>query len=129
MEPGESSGDDAAELLSTAGLAPVYRFDFSKYGFFTYRWDGESWKDDRDAGVVLGEFGIELPGWNPLPSSPRSEVVRRATVVEGFDVDRARALVAERAFESDRVLAARSFTQRHFRMYWRSPTSGSAPPA
>jgi hypothetical protein len=86
MEP-SSSGDDAvAEVLRMGGIVPVYRFDFSRYGYFTWQWDGQAWTQGQDPGIVLGTVGLWIPGWpreSPAFDPAKATTARRALVVEG----------------------------------------------
>jgi hypothetical protein len=59
MEPGDDRYDEAAERLCSLGLVPVYRFDFNKYEFLTFRWDGERWSEDEDPDIVLTKVGLQ----------------------------------------------------------------------
>lgn len=95
MEPSDTSDDAAAERLQQSGFVPVYRFDFSKYEYLTSRWDGVDWSQDKDPVYVLGDVGIEVPGWDEEtpPPDPRWAIVsREASVIEGASVDEAIAI-------------------------------------
>jgi hypothetical protein len=96
LEISDSGYDGAAELLRISGFVPVYQFDFSRYEYLTFRWDGLVWAQDDDPGEVLGEVGLWIPGWSRVPIEPdpsRAVVERRATVVEHATVDEVAALV------------------------------------
>ncbi len=99
MEPGDTADDEAAVLLRLHGRVPVYRFDFSKYEYLTFRWDGEAWHQDRDPAYVLGERGIDIPGWESEPATverPSAAVTSRsASVIEGVTIDEARSLALD----------------------------------
>lgn len=99
MEPGDTADDEAAELLRLDGILPVYRFDFSKYEYLTFRWDGEHWHRDRDPAYVLGERGIDIPGWEseqpPVPHPSADAFSRSASVIEGATIDEARSLALD----------------------------------
>lgn len=98
MEPANTSDDEVAKLLRCQGYIPVYHFDFSKYEFFTSRWDGERWSDDKDPDYVLSDVGITAPYWDEAPDAVKSEPVevREASVIEGASVEQARALAGDR---------------------------------
>ncbi len=97
MEPGDTSDNEAAELLRVQGLAPVFRFDFSKYEYLTSRWDGAEWHQDRDPSYVLGAHDIEIPGWErelfPTPKPNLAAVSRNVSIVEGANIDDVRDIV------------------------------------
>jgi hypothetical protein len=96
MEPGDDRYDEAAERLRSLGFVPVYRFDFNKYEFLTFRWDGEHWSEDKDPDIVLTKVGLQAPYWDgPAPKS-EPVVSREALVVEGASVEQARALAGDR---------------------------------
>jgi len=96
MEPGDNRYDEAAERLCSLGFVPVYQFDFNKYEFLTFRWDGERWSDDEDPDIVLTKVGLQAPYWDsPEPESTPLEV-REAIVIEGASVEQARAVAGDR---------------------------------
>ncbi len=98
MQPSDTTDDEAAERLRRDGVVPVYRFDFSRFEYFTWRWDGSSWVHDRDPLRVLREVGIECPGWDERePELPPdiAAVSRDAVVIEGVRAEAARRLVPE----------------------------------
>jgi hypothetical protein len=91
-EPMDSGYDGAAELLRISGFVPVYQFDFNRYEYLTFRWDGLAWTQDDDPGEVLGKVGLWIPGWSRVPAKPdptRVLVERRAAVVERSTVSEA----------------------------------------
>jgi hypothetical protein len=104
MAPVDTSDDEAAERLRSHGFVPVYRFDFSKYQFFTLRWDGAEWSLlEKDLGfvdpdVVLSAVGITAPYWDEAPGAVKSEPLeaREVSIIEGASVEQARALVGDR---------------------------------
>src|SRR4051812_1664672 len=68
MAPTNTGDDEAAERLRSSGFVPVYQFDFNKYEFLTFRWDGERWSEDEDPGIVLNRVGLRAPYWDgPAP--------------------------------------------------------------
>jgi hypothetical protein len=96
MKLEDTADDEAAERLRSLGFVPVYRFDFNKYEFLTFRWDGERWSDDEDPDLVLTKVGLQAPHWDgPEPKSEPLET-RLALVVEGASVDQARTIAGER---------------------------------
>jgi hypothetical protein len=100
MEPSDTGDDEAAELLRQHGFVPVYRFDFSKYEYLTWHWDGEQWNQDKDPLYVLGDVGIDVPGWDepPIAPDPRWAVVsREASVIEGASVEEVCAFVPDQS--------------------------------
>jgi hypothetical protein len=98
MAPADTSDDEAAKLLGSHGLVPVYHFDFSKYEFMTSRWDGERWDLDKDPDLVLSAVGITAPYWDEAPGAVKSEPLeaREVSIIEGASVEQARALVGDR---------------------------------
>jgi hypothetical protein len=98
MKPADTADDGAAERLRSRGYVPVYHFDFSRYEFFTARWDGGSWSPDEDPDYVLTEVGITAPYWDEAPGGRKSMPVevREACIIEGVSVDEARALAGDR---------------------------------
>src|SRR5688572_14297142 len=62
MEPGSTADDAAVVILSDNGFVPVYHFDFNRFEYFTWRWDGNAWVEDDDPENVLSRVGIEVPG-------------------------------------------------------------------
>jgi hypothetical protein len=96
MEPGDDRYDEAAERLRFLGLVPVYQFDFNKYEFLTFRWDGEHWSDDEDPDIVLNRVGIQAPYWDGPAPKAEPLVTRKALVIEGASVEQARAIASDR---------------------------------
>ena len=95
MEIEDTADDEAAERLRSLGFAPVYRFDFNKYEFLTWRWDGERWSEDEDPGIVLDQVGIQAPYWDdPRPKGEPLET-RKALVIEGASVEQARTIAGD----------------------------------
>jgi hypothetical protein len=95
MEMEDTADDEAAERLRARGFVPVYRFDFSKYEFLTWRWDGERWSEDKDPGIVLAKVGLQAPYWDGPAPTYKPNVTRKAVVIEGASVDQARALAGD----------------------------------
>ena len=95
MEIEDTADDKAAERLRSRGFVPVYRFDFSRYEFFTWRWDGARWNEDDDPDMVLSKVGLQAPHWDgPAPKS-KPLVTRKALVIEGASVEQARAIAGD----------------------------------
>jgi len=102
MEIEDTADDEAAERLRSEGYIPVYRFDFSKYEFLTWRWDGERWNlletesSYVDPDTILGDVGLQAPYWDvPVPKTEPLEY-REALVIEGASVEQASALAGDR---------------------------------
>ena len=102
MDIVDTADDEAAERLRAHGYVPVYRFDFSKYQFLTWRWDGQRWEllerneNFVDPDRILGDVGLQAPYWDgPAPKVDLVEV-RHALVVEGASVEQVRAIVGDR---------------------------------
>jgi hypothetical protein len=104
MDIVDTADDEAAEGLRAHGYVPVYRFDFSKYQFLTWRWDGQRWdlleRNDNfvDPDRILSDVGLQAPYWDePEPQIKVEPLeVREAVVVEGASVDQTRAIIGDR---------------------------------
>jgi hypothetical protein len=88
--------DEAAERLRSRGYIPVYRFDFNKYEFLTWRRDGDRWSEDDDPGVVLTNVGLRAPYWDGPEPKAKPLVTRKALVIEGASVEQTRMLAGDR---------------------------------
>jgi hypothetical protein len=103
MDIVDTANDEAAERLRDHGYIPIYRFDFSKYQFLTYRWDGQRWDllersgNFVDPDRILSDVGLQAPYWDgPEPEiKPEPLEVREALVLEGASAEQARAIVGD----------------------------------